>query len=171
VLVAQPILRAMTAHAMVSQGDFPWSRTAVDDSPDVLLTPWRVICRSASGRQTSEDATGRSGRRDQRAATRKTDPRWPYALASEAQRLHFAGRSSRSTVRPVYGRTASGSYASTLIAAGQSVKTVQVRRGHASAMVTLDVHGHLRPDSEELTRAAVDAWLVAPADSVRTGEA
>ena len=63
------------------------------------------------------------------------------------------------------------SYASALIAAGESVKTVQVRMGHASAMVTLDVYGHLWPDSEERTRAAVDAWLSAPADSVRTGEA
>jgi integrase len=44
------------------------------------------------------------------------------------------------------------SHASALIAAGESVKTVQVRMGHASAMVTLDVYGHLWPDSEERTR-------------------
>ena len=50
-------------------------------------------------------------------------------------------------------------YASALIAAGESVKTIQARLGHASAMVTLDVYGHLWPDSEERTRAAVDAWL------------
>lgn len=61
-------------------------------------------------------------------------------------------------------------YASALIAAGESVKTIQARMGHASAMVTLDVYGHLWPDSEEQTRAAVDAWLGAPADSVRTDE-
>lgn len=37
-------------------------------------------------------------------------------------------------------------------------------------MVTLDVYGYgyLWPDSEEQTRAAVDTWLDAPADSVRT---
>ncbi len=40
------------------------------------------------------------------------------------------------------------SYASALIAAGESVKPVQVRMGHASAMVTLDVYGHLWPDSD-----------------------
>jgi integrase len=59
-------------------------------------------------------------------------------------------------------------YASALIAAGESVKTVQARMGHASAMVTLDVYGHLWPDSEERTRAAVDAWLAPAADSLRT---
>ncbi|HEX3823185.1 MAG TPA: site-specific integrase, partial [Mycobacteriales bacterium] len=59
-------------------------------------------------------------------------------------------------------------YASALIAAGESVKTIQARMGHASAMVTLDVYGHLWPDSEEQTRSAVDAWLGAPADSART---
>jgi integrase len=55
-------------------------------------------------------------------------------------------------------------YASALIAAGESVKTIQARMGHASAMVTLDVYGHLWPDSEESTRAAVDAWLGGPVE-------
>jgi hypothetical protein len=40
--------------------------------------------------------------------------------------------------------------------------------GHASAVVTLDVYGHLFPDSDDRTRAAVDAYLGHPADSVRT---
>ena len=64
-------------------------------------------------------------------------------------------------------------YASFLIADGQSVKTVQKRMGHASAMVTLDVYGHLLPDSEERTREAVDRWLrrPPPADLSRTAEA
>lgn len=62
-------------------------------------------------------------------------------------------------------------YASALIHAGESVKTVQHRMGHASAMVTLDIYGHLWPDSEEATRAAVDAWLAGPADFVRTDDA
>jgi integrase len=50
-------------------------------------------------------------------------------------------------------------YASALIEAGESVKVVQARLGHASAMVTLDVYGHLWPDSDDRTRAAVDAFL------------
>jgi integrase len=61
-------------------------------------------------------------------------------------------------------------YASALIAAGESVKTIQARMGHASAMLTLDTYGHLWPDNEEKTRSAVDAWLGIPADSSRTDE-
>ena len=48
-------------------------------------------------------------------------------------------------------------YASLLIAHGSSVKLVQARLGHASAATTLDIYGHLWPDSEEATRAAVEA--------------
>jgi len=63
------------------------------------------------------------------------------------------------------------SYASALIEAGESVKVVQNRMGHASAMITLDVYGHLWPDSEDRTRAAVDDWLAPAADSPRTEHA
>jgi site-specific recombinase XerD len=62
-------------------------------------------------------------------------------------------------------------YASALIAAGESVKVIQSRMGHASAMVTLDVYGHLWPDSDDKTRAAIEAFLAPVADSVRTAEA
>lgn len=50
-------------------------------------------------------------------------------------------------------------YASMLIAGGQSVKVVQKRLGHSSAVETLDTYGHLWPDSEDDTRTAVDAVL------------
>lgn len=50
-------------------------------------------------------------------------------------------------------------YASALIFAGQSVKVVQARLGHASAMETLDTYGHLWPDSDDETRNAVDHVL------------
>lgn len=50
-------------------------------------------------------------------------------------------------------------YASLLIRYGESVKVVQERLGHASATETLDTYGHLWPDSEDRTRAAVDAVL------------
>lgn len=42
--------------------------------------------------------------------------------------------------------------------------------GHASAVVTLDVYGHMWPDSDDRTRAAVDAYLGAAADSPRTDD-
>lgn len=47
-------------------------------------------------------------------------------------------------------------YASTLIEAGESVKVIQSRLGHATAAETLDTYGHLWPDSEHSTRAAFD---------------
>jgi integrase len=60
--------------------------------------------------------------------------------------------------------------ASLLIESGASVKVVQARLRHASATTTLDTYGHLFPDTDEATRAAIDAVLVARADSLRTRE-
>jgi integrase len=60
-------------------------------------------------------------------------------------------------------------YASLLIRHGESVKTVQARLGHASAIETLDTYSHLWPDSDDRTREAVDSVLRGLlADSVRT---
>jgi hypothetical protein len=42
---------------------------------------------------------------------------------------------------------------------GADVKTVQARLRHASAKTTLDTYGHIWPDRDESTRAAVDAVL------------
>jgi len=50
-------------------------------------------------------------------------------------------------------------YASLLIAHGESVKVVQARLGHASAVETLNVYSHLWPDSEDSTRKAIDGVL------------
>jgi integrase len=50
-------------------------------------------------------------------------------------------------------------YASALIHHGESVKVVQTRLGHASAAMVLRVYGHLWPDSEDRTRAAIDTTL------------
>ena len=50
-------------------------------------------------------------------------------------------------------------YASLLIRHGESVKTVQLRLGHASAAETLNTYSHLWPDSDDRTREAVDLVL------------
>ena len=50
-------------------------------------------------------------------------------------------------------------YASLLTRHGESVKVVQERLGHASAVETLDTDSHLWPDDEDGTRAAVDEVL------------
>jgi integrase len=62
-------------------------------------------------------------------------------------------------------------YASLLIRHGESVKTVQARLGHASAVETLDTYSHLWPDSDDRTREAIDSVLGPAADSLRTAEA
>jgi len=46
-------------------------------------------------------------------------------------------------------------FASLLIAEGLDIKTVQARLRHASAKTTLDTYGHLWPDKDESSRAAV----------------
>jgi integrase len=59
-------------------------------------------------------------------------------------------------------------YASLLIRHGESVKTVQARLGHASAVETLDTYSHLWPDSDDRTRDAIDSVLGFTADALRT---
>jgi integrase len=59
-------------------------------------------------------------------------------------------------------------YASLLIRHGESVKTVQSRLGHASAVETLDTYSHLWPDSDDRTRDAIDSVLGFSADALRT---
>jgi integrase len=57
-------------------------------------------------------------------------------------------------------------YASLLISRGASVKVIQARLGHKSAVETLDTYGHLWPDDEDLTRQAVDNTFGAAAGGV-----
>jgi integrase len=64
-------------------------------------------------------------------------------------------------------------FASLLITSGADIKTVQARVRHASAKTTLDTYGHLWPDADESTRAAVAAVIrqriETPAYQLRTG--
>jgi len=62
-------------------------------------------------------------------------------------------------------------HASLLIRHGESVKTVQARLGHASAVETLNTYAHLWPDSEDRTRSAIDEVFSRPADISRTSAA
>lgn len=48
------------------------------------------------------------------------------------------------------------------------MKTVQARLRYASAKSTLDCYGHLWPDRDESTRAAIEAVLQDRAGSLRT---
>jgi hypothetical protein len=59
-------------------------------------------------------------------------------------------------------------YASALIRAGESVKTVQAALGHASAVETLQIYVGLWPDNDQQTRDAIDQLqLNQPAHEVR----
>ena len=66
-------------------------------------------------------------------------------------------------------------YASLLINSKLDVKVVQARLRHASAKTTLDTYGHLWPDSDETTRAAISTVMTArngnSAATVRPSEA
>ena len=62
-------------------------------------------------------------------------------------------------------------YASALIAGGASVKVVQTRLGHGSAVVTLNTYGHLWPGDDDLTRTVMDTAIEILADSLRTAAA
>jgi integrase len=53
-------------------------------------------------------------------------------------------------------------YASLLIRHGESVKVVQARLGHATAVETLNTYAGLWPDSTDRTRVAVDSVLGSP---------
>jgi integrase len=105
--------------------------------PPVEIEPGAtLIFTNSQGRPLRRDAIGASWRKLRHALD----------LPAEARGWH----SLRHT------------YASALIHAGLSVKTVQARLGHASATETLEVYSHLWPDSDDDTRAAIDVWLSAP---------
>jgi integrase len=59
-------------------------------------------------------------------------------------------------------------FASSLIASGLDIKTVQARVRHKSAKVTLDVYGHLFPDRDDATRDALRSQI-RPAQPAETG--
>jgi integrase len=61
-------------------------------------------------------------------------------------------------------------YASLLIRHGESVKTVQLRLGHASAVETLNTYSHLWPDSDDPTREAVDRVLGPDAEDAASAD-
>ncbi|WP_240696683.1 tyrosine-type recombinase/integrase [Cellulosimicrobium funkei] len=86
---------------------------------------------------------------------------WSTGAALRRSSLHDVWRSA---VRDVGLENASfhelrRHYASLLIRHSESVKTVQARLKHASAVETLDTYSHLWPDSDDRTRDAVDSVL------------
>lgn len=90
---------------------------------------------------------------------------WTPARGScrPGHRGRWRGR-RRASGKTTYGTTSRP----LLIASGADVKTVPARLRHTSAKTTLDTYGHLWPDRDESTRAAVEAVSTERADSPRT---
>ena len=90
---------------------------------------------------------------------------WKRALRTVVDSSLWAGNHAPGTRKPLaewLGRPVSPHdlrhfYASALIRQGADVKLVQARLGHKSAQTTIDIYGHLWPDSDERTRTAIDA--------------
>lgn len=61
-------------------------------------------------------------------------------------------------------------FASSLIASGLDIKTVQARVRHKSAKVTLDVYGHLFPDRDDATRDALRSQIRRAEPAASAGE-
>jgi integrase len=96
---------------------------------------------------------------------------WADQLAPRV--LDRAFRAARSKVVDSHGLEAAFRFhdcrhyfASLLIASGADVKVVQARLRHKSAKTTLDTYGHLWPDSDDSTRAAVDGVITAKVERV-----
>ena len=80
--------------------------------------------------------------------------RWNVRCGQPARRSRASLRTSAITI---CGTTSPA----LLIAPGADVKTVQARPRHASAKTTLDTCGHIWPDRDESTRAAIEAVITA----------
>lgn len=135
-------------------------------SVDFLRREATIVEQSKSGTSTYTWAPLKT------PAARRVLPLPDHALDALAEELRYNPCADRSmpVFRTVHGRldvdeqvtwhSLRHFYASALIHAGASVKTVQERLGHESAETTLQVYAHLWPGEDERTRAAVDGALV-----------
>ncbi len=138
--LAQVTLDALAAHLAA----FPVGEVEVEDR----LDPRKPHMRPARLVFTLDDG-GSIARHD-----------WSPIWVPAARAVGMAPREGLHMLRHLY--------ASLLIRHGADVKQVQARLGHSSAVITLDLYGHLWPDSDDRTRDAVSAALGARTDRPRT---
>lgn len=78
----------------------------------------------------------------------------PAALSSR-----FARLVRRAGLSPLRFHDLRHTHASQLLRAGIDVKTVSARLGHSTAVMTLDVYGHVLPGAQEEAARVVDRLL------------
>lgn len=150
--VAKSAIDALSVHL----ARFPARAVLIEDRTD----PRKPVMRTA--RLVFTTAAGAVVRRDA----------WAHVWSSNIERANVA--LAKSEQRGKRGKPAAPGvqvpagaslhdlrhfYASALIAAKESVKTVQRRLGHATPAITLNTYTHLWPDAEDTTRAAIEAVL------------
>ncbi len=89
--------------------------------------------------------------------------RWNVRCGQPARRSRASLRTSAITICGTTSPACSS-------LSGADVKTVQARPRHASAKTTLDTYGHIWPDRDESTRAAIEAVITARAEQGRNGD-
>jgi hypothetical protein len=140
-------------------GNLPWGRqrpqTGLPKKAGARTGSWVVVANEAFFE------------REQAAAVLK------HGILSRYPRM-FATMAGKRTGRVVYfdryagpGRYEDGAPGSPLPAIEAARETAKWAR-EVECLFTLDVCGHMFPDSDDRTRTAVDAYLTNPADSVRT---
>lgn len=140
--LAQAAVDALAAHL----AQFPPREVQVEDCTD----PQKAVERSARLVCVSERSE----------AIRRGS--WAKVWARTVKRANITLEAAGSGVRVTDGTTMHDLrhfYASLLIAAGQSPKTVQVRLGHAKPSITLNTYTHLWPKEEDATAAVVESAL------------
>lgn len=127
-----------------------------------ILTKWRQELPAA--------LTGTGGTVTPLFGRRSEDPVFPalagraatqsglYAAFKRVQK-HYRKANPDLDLPPLTVHELRHTHASLLFAAGQSVKVVQERLGHASAQVTLNTYAHLLPDAQSLAAAALENLL------------
>jgi integrase len=81
---------------------------------------------------------------------------WTFERALRTARGHVPGLDPQSRFHDLRHY-----YASLLISEGLDVKVVQARMRHPNATITLNVYGHMFPDKDETSRAAVGRAMAA----------
>jgi integrase len=140
--LAQSAVDALAAHL----AQFPARGIRVEDRSDRQKSKWRTARLMFLSERTDTIRRGS----------------WAKVWARTVKRANAALEAAGSEARVPDGTTMHDLrhfYASLLIKAGQSPKTVQKRLGHAKPSITLDIYTHLWPKEDDATAAVVEAAL------------